>query len=106
MPKFVFMPPQDDLRRAFAVRLSDELPEYDVLSPETDKDAIEAIRDADAAFGWIPPDALAVAEKLAWLHNPDAGPFFGYYYKELTEHPTDHNKSRAAYTSTTYPTTS
>ena len=48
MPKFVFMPPQDDLRRAFAVRLSDELPEYDVLSPETDEDAIEAIRDADA----------------------------------------------------------
>ena len=97
MPKFVFMPPQDDLRRAFAVRLSDELPEYDVLSPETDEDAIEAIRDADAAFGWIPPDALAVAEKLAWLHNPDAGPFFGYYYKELTQHPLTITNPRGIY---------
>lgn len=97
MPKFVFMPPQDDLKRAFATRLSDELPEYHVLSPETDAEAIEAIRDADAALGWIPPDALAVAKKLAWLHNPDAGPFFGYYYKELTQHPLTITNPRGIY---------
>ena len=85
MPKLVFMPPQDDLRRSFAARLADTLAEYDVAAPETDEEALEAIRDADAAFGWPPPAALAVAEKLQWLHNPDAGPFFGYYYKELTD---------------------
>ena len=83
MPKMVFMPPQDDLRRSFAARLSDTLAEYAVASPETDAEALEAIRDADAAFGWVPPAALAAADKLQWLHNPDAGPFFGYYYPEL-----------------------
>ena len=86
MPKFVFMPPQDELKRSFAARLSDTLSEYEVASPETDDEAIEAIRDADGAFGWVPPAALEVASKLRWLHNPDAGPFFGYYYPELVEH--------------------
>jgi phosphoglycerate dehydrogenase-like enzyme len=86
MPKFVFMPPQDDLKRSFAARLSDTLSEYEIASPETDGEAFEAIRDADGAFGWVPPAALESASKLAWLHNPDAGPFFGYYYPELIEH--------------------
>jgi len=86
MPKFVFMPPQDDLKREFAARLSDTLPEYDVHSPETDEDAIRVIKDADAAMGWIPPDALDAASKIKWLHNPDAGPFFGYYYEDLCKH--------------------
>ena len=51
MPKFVFMPPQDDLKAMFAARLADTVPEYDVVSPETDTEAVEAIRDADAACG-------------------------------------------------------
>lgn len=97
MPKMVFMPPQDDLRRSFAARLSDTLSEYDVHSPETDADALEALRDADAAFGWIPPTALAAAEKLRWLHNPDAGPFFGYYYPELTQSSVEITNPRGIY---------
>ena len=64
MPKFVFMPPQDDLKAMFAARLADTVPEYDVVSPETDEEAVEAIRDADAACGWVPPAALAVAENI------------------------------------------
>ena len=86
MPKFVFMPPQDDLKLWFATRLADTLSEYEVASPETDEEAIEAIATADAAMGWVPPAALEVARRLRWLHNPDAGPFFGYYYPELLEH--------------------
>ncbi len=97
MPKFVFMPPQDDRKRAFAARLSDTIAEYDVVSPETDEEAREAIRDADAAFGWVPPAALVVAKKLMWLHNPDAGPFFGYYYKALAEHPLTITNPRGIY---------
>jgi phosphoglycerate dehydrogenase-like enzyme len=97
MPKFVFMPPQDDLKEMFAARLADTLPEYDVVSPETDEQAIEAMRDADAACGWIPPEALAVAEKITWLHNPDSGPFFGYYYPELTAHSLTMTNPRGIY---------
>jgi phosphoglycerate dehydrogenase-like enzyme len=86
MPKFIFMPPQDQLKKEFAARLSDSLPEYDVHSPETNEEAKSMIKDADAAMGWIPPESLKLARKIKWLHNPDAGPFFGYYYKELCEH--------------------
>ena len=43
MPKFVFMPPQDDLKKMFAARLADTMPEYDVESPATDEEALEAL---------------------------------------------------------------
>ena len=97
MPKFVFMPPQDDQKREFAARLSDTLPEFDVHSPKTDVEAFEMIKDADAAMGWIPPDALKVATKVRWLHNPDAGPFYGYYYEELCNHPMAITNPRGIY---------
>ena len=97
MPKFVFMPPQDDHSRSFAARLADTLPEYDVASPETDEEAVETIRDADAAMGWIPPDALKVANKVRWLHNPDVGPFYGYYYPALIDHPLTMTNPRGIY---------
>ena len=97
MPKFVFMPPQDDQKREFAARLSDTLPEFDVHSPETDDEAFDVIKDADAAMGWIPSDALKVATKIRWLHNPDAGPFYGYYYEELCSHPMTITNPRGIY---------
>lgn len=87
MLKFVFTPPIDDLREDFARRLGDAMAEYSVIVAETDEDLKREIVDADAAFGWVPPDALAVATKLKWLQNPDAGPFAGYFYPELIEHP-------------------
>ena len=87
MPKFVFMPPQDEENAMFAARLSDTVPEYDVVSPESDEEALEEIRDADAVYGWVPPDALRVAEKLRWMQSAQAGPFYGFYYDELIAHP-------------------
>ena len=87
MPKFVFMPPQDELKQWFATRLADTMPEYEVVSPATDADAQAELSDADGAFGWIPPEALPAAKRLRWLQNPDAGPFYGYYYPELLAHP-------------------
>ena len=97
MPRFIFMPPQDEAKRWFAARLANTLPEYEFASPDTDEQAIEAIRDADAALGWVPPEALKAARKLQWLHNPDAGPFFGYYYPELLEHSVTITNPRGIY---------
>ena len=97
MPKFVFMPPQDDERRMFAARLADTMADYDVASPETDEEALEQIRDADAVYGWVPPDSLKVAEKLSWMQNAEAGPFYGYYYPELIEHPLTMSNPRGIY---------
>lgn len=87
MPKFVFTPPIDDLRQEWARRLSDTMSEYDVVVAETDEEAIRELADADAAFGWVSPEALKRAAKLKWLQNPDAGPFEGYFYQELIDHP-------------------
>ena len=95
--KFVFTPPQDELTRWFAARLSDSMPEYEVVSPVDEEEAAKEIVDADAAFGWVPPKMLPSATKLRWLQNPDAGPFYGYYYDELIEHPCVISNPRGIY---------
>jgi phosphoglycerate dehydrogenase-like enzyme len=87
MPKLVVMPPQDDLKRRFARRLAADLSQYRVVAPESDEAAARELPDADAAFGWIPPDLLPLAGNLRWLQNPDAGPPPGYFYPALIAHP-------------------
>jgi phosphoglycerate dehydrogenase-like enzyme len=87
MPKLVVMPPLDDLKRRFAERLPIDLPRYHVVAPATEDEARRELADADAAYGWVPPDLLPLAGKLRWLQNPDAGPRPGYFYQALIDHP-------------------
>ena len=87
MPKLVMMPPLDELKREFAVRLPKDLPEYEVVVPETEAEARREIGDADAAYGWVSPELLPLAGKLQWLQNPDAGPVAGYFYPAMNDHP-------------------
>ena len=97
MAKYVILPPLDDMRREFARRLADTVPELDVVAPETDEEAAEELKDADGAYGWVPPAALTSATKLKLLQNPDAGPFHGYYYNELSDHPVVISNPRGIY---------
>jgi phosphoglycerate dehydrogenase-like enzyme len=87
MLKLVMMPPQNDLQRQWAPRLQRSLPDYRVVVPETDAEARHERIDADAAYGWVPPDALPAATRLRWLQNPQAGPSPGYSYPALIAHP-------------------
>ncbi|MBV7332671.1 D-2-hydroxyacid dehydrogenase [Chloroflexi bacterium TSY] len=87
MIKLVMMPPQSEQSLQWANRLRAELPQYHITLPETDEDAHNDLVDADAVFGWVPPDMLAGAQKLRWLQSPQAGPKAGFYYPELVEHP-------------------
>ncbi len=87
MPKFVFLPPQNQRNREWAERFAAALPEYVVAVPEDEREAAQALTDADAAFGWVPPELLPVARQLRWLQNPNVGPHVGYYYPALIEHP-------------------
>ena len=87
MLKFVMMPPQKQMPRHWLPRMREALPQYRVVAPETEIDARREIVDADAAYGWIPPDMLPMAKKLRWLQNPDAGPRPDYFYRDLIEHP-------------------
>ena len=83
----VMLPPQNDIRRQWAARVAAEDIGVRVLQPETMADAIRDIRDADAAFGAIPPEVLAAATSLRWLQAPQIAPPAGFYYPELVAHP-------------------
>ncbi len=86
MPKLVMMPPQGAKTLRWANKLVQELPQYQVTLPETDEEAVDALTEADAAFGVVPPAALATAKNLRWIQSPAAGPPAGFYYPELIAH--------------------
>ena len=81
------LPPIDNQIQAWATRLEEDVPELRVVVAANDEEAAAAIVDADGAYGWVSPELLPTAQSLKWLQNPYAGPFVGYYYDELAEHP-------------------
>jgi phosphoglycerate dehydrogenase-like enzyme len=85
--KFVMLPPQSDLYRQWAAKLTAEVPEARVVIAEDQATAEREIADADGAFGWLPASLLARAKQLRWLQAPQAAPAAGYYYPEMTAHP-------------------
>jgi phosphoglycerate dehydrogenase-like enzyme len=84
---FLMLPPQTDLTRQWARRLSDSVPGMKLVLAEDPNAAAAAIVTADAAFGTLPADLLAKARRLRWLQAPQAAPPAGYYYSELVSHP-------------------
>ncbi len=87
MLKLVIMPPEDDLKRRWAERMQESLPHYRIVLAQSKTEAHREIGDADAVFGWVPPDLLPVAGKLRWLHSPQIAPPAEFYYQALMEHP-------------------
>jgi phosphoglycerate dehydrogenase-like enzyme len=84
---FLMLPPQTDLTRQWARRLSDSVPGMKLILAENADAAANAIVTVDAAFGTLPADLLAKARRLRWLQAPQAAPPAGYYYSELVSHP-------------------
>ena len=85
--KFVMLPPQNDTYRAWAARLTAEVPEARVIVVDDAAQAAREIVDADGAFGWMPAELLAKATKLRWLQAPQIAPAAGYYHDALISHP-------------------
>jgi len=83
----VMLPPHTAVRRTWAQRIAAADVGVRVLQPETMAEAMRDIADADAAFGTLPPEALAAARRLRWLQAPQAAPPAGFYYPELIAHP-------------------
>ena len=94
---FAMLPPIDDDMRRWAERLKAEVPGFDVVVAEDDASAKAAIARADAAYGWVSPEQLPGAQNLRWLQNPFAGPFPGYYYQGLIDHPVTITNPRGIY---------
>lgn len=84
---FLMLPPQSEKTREWGRRLATQCPELEVILAETREGAEQAMPLAEAAFGAIPSDLLAKAQKLRWLQAPQAAPPAGYYYPELIAHP-------------------
>ncbi len=91
----VFVPPHADETAGWPERLMAEVPGLRVVRPD---DAAEALRDADAAYGALPADLLAVTTRLRWLQAPPAGPPPGFYHRALVEHPVLVTNMRDTYT--------
>ena len=79
---FLFLPLQGDKTRDWARRLGEAVPDLEIIAPETMEGAEQAIAMAEGAYGTIPPNLLARADKLRWLQAPQAAPPAGYYYPE------------------------
>ncbi|MBV9543159.1 MAG: D-2-hydroxyacid dehydrogenase, partial [Chloroflexi bacterium] len=87
MAKMVFYPPQRETTRAWAAAVKQAVPELDVVVPNDEAEARAQMRDADAAFGTLPPEVVKEASKLKWLQAPAIAPPAGYYSPELVSHP-------------------
>jgi phosphoglycerate dehydrogenase-like enzyme len=83
----LMLPPQSDKTREWGRRIAAAHPELEVVVAETKEGAEQAMPLAEAAYGTIPPELLAKAQKLRWLQAPQAAPPAGFYYRELIEHP-------------------
>lgn len=84
MLKFVMLHRRNDWAERLQVALGDA---YQIVTPKNEAEAQREIADADAAYGWVPPEVLPLAQKLRWLQSPQIAPKAGFYYKELAAHP-------------------
>lgn len=91
------LPPVNDDMRSWADRLQSDCPSLTVEVVESEDDLKTAIVDADAGYGWISPEILPLARNFRWLQNPYAGPFVGYYYQGLIDHPLTITNPRGIY---------
>ena len=96
-PLLAILPPNDEDVHALAERLRHDAPGLDVAVAEDETAVRDLVARADAAFGWIPPEALAAATNVRWLQSPFAAPFAGYYYQGLIEHPMVVTNARGIY---------
>ena len=85
--RLVMLPPQDDVTRMWADQLAEALPAVTVVVAESDAEATDGLRDADAAYGTVTEAQLAVADRLRWLQAPAAAPPSGYFFDALVDHP-------------------
>ena len=85
--KLVFIPPHTGAPvKEWERRIVDSELGVDVSVPLTMEEALEEVKDADAAFGTLTPTLLSAARRLRWIQAPAAAPPAGYYFKELIEH--------------------
>ena len=81
--KLVLVPPNTQPDWPEKIRAA--VPDCDVQLFDSAAAAMEAIVDADAAYGEIVPELFRRATKLRWIQAPAAAPPVGYYHQELID---------------------
>ncbi|MGY1855951.1 D-2-hydroxyacid dehydrogenase [Modestobacter sp. SYSU DS0290] len=85
-PRLVLLPQPDKSLAGWRDRLAEQVPQLDVVLAPTEAgedELAEALAEADAAFGRLTPRLLAAADRLRWLHSPQANPPAGFFFPEL-----------------------
>jgi phosphoglycerate dehydrogenase-like enzyme len=93
----LMLPPRSELSAACAEAVRAAVPGCRVVVAADADDAARAIGDADAAFGVLGPELLALAGRLRWLQAPAAAPPAGYFYPQLEAHPVEVTNLRGVY---------
>jgi phosphoglycerate dehydrogenase-like enzyme len=81
--KLLISPAVDDARLSLIQEAAGAM---SVVNAESTEDALREIVDADAFFGKMTPELLAVAGQLRWVQSPTAS-LEHYLFPELIEHP-------------------
>jgi phosphoglycerate dehydrogenase-like enzyme len=81
--KMVIVPP--NTQPDWPEKIRAVVPECEVHMFNRAEDAMDAIVDADAAYGTVGPDLLRRARRLRWIQAPAAAPPAGYYYQALID---------------------
>ncbi|MGH8058110.1 MAG: D-2-hydroxyacid dehydrogenase [Candidatus Entotheonellia bacterium] len=81
--KLVIVPPNTQPDWAEKIRAA--VPDCQVHLFDSAEAAMQAIADADAAYGNIVPELFRRAKRLRWIQAPAAAPPVGYYHKDLIE---------------------
>src|SRR5947209_20362386 len=87
MPKLVFLPPQTEQTQVWAAAVREQVPRMQVVVAEDLDQARRELAQAEAAFGTLSPELLAIATNLQWLQAPNIAPPAGYFSAELLAHP-------------------
>jgi phosphoglycerate dehydrogenase-like enzyme len=81
--KLVIVPP--NTQPDWPAKIRAAVADCDVQLFDSAAAAMEAIVDADAAYGNIVPELFRRARKLRWIQAPAAAPPVGYYHQELID---------------------
>ncbi|MBI4640464.1 MAG: D-2-hydroxyacid dehydrogenase [Candidatus Tectomicrobia bacterium] len=81
--KLVIVPP--NTQQDWPQKIRAAVPDCEVHLFDSAEEAMEAIEDADAAYGDIVPELFRRARRLRWIQAPAAAPPAGYYHKDLIE---------------------
>lgn len=83
--KMVLLPP--DIGEQWPDKIRRAVPGVQVEAFDAPEAARDAIVEADAAYGTVPPDLLARARRLRWIAAPRAGLGGDWFYEALVQSP-------------------